>query len=93
MIAIALVGGGGLLVFLFGGGSKLTKSLGIGGSGVAGMLLAILTQTWKFLSACALGELGIPGYLFIGGAGLVVLVYGINIAMDVRANRQINPVK
>lgn len=72
------------------GVTTVTRALGVGAAGgVVGSILAVFTNAWEFVVACAYGHLSFYGYLFIIGLGLCLIVWSINGLNDVKKNRPI----
>ena len=90
---IALIGAGSGFALFSMSGSKWKSLIGTGDGGMVGIFVWMFTDTWSYIVACAGGDLGLPGYLFLISGCLVIVIYSANGLLDVMRGRAFNPVK
>lgn len=73
------------------GPTTLLKGLGVASAGgIVGSVIAVFTDAYKFVIACAYGHLGWYGYLLIIGIGACLIIWAYNGWKDLKANRPLS---
>lgn len=100
-MSVSLIGIG-IIVLIFGvvgaaiysaysGSVSILRVVGVGGTtGVLGSITTVFSDAWKFVLACAYGELGIYGYFFMFGLLLCLVIWAWNAYSDAKKNRPIS---
>jgi len=91
LVTVLIFGVAGFFLFSTTSGvTSITKALGVGGAaGIVGSITAIFTDAWQFVVAAAYGNLGLYGYILIGGIVACLVVWAYNGYKDVKLNRPI----
>lgn len=64
-----------------------TASLVGGGAGVVGSITTVFSDAWQFIVSSMYGQLGMYGWLLIGGIGFCLVVWAWNGFQDLSRNR------
>ena len=93
ILLIVLIFGivGASIYSAYSGSVSILRVAGVGGaSGLIGSITTVFSDAWQFVVASLYGELGFYGYLFIGGLGACLVIWGWNAYKDARMNRPIS---